>query len=65
MNTLYNATFGHNKSRDYWLQKHDINPQFFTKINWKACGTAMKSILFGKNGGYVSTSQASVPSVVL
>lgn len=45
--TLYDRIFG-KTSREYWTPKHQINPQLFTRINWDACGTAMKSIPFGK-----------------
>jgi hypothetical protein len=44
---LYDFTFGP-KSKTYWLTKHPTTPHLFTRINWDACGKAMKALPFGK-----------------
>jgi hypothetical protein len=46
--TLYDFTFGKDKLRGYWMSKDQSTPQLFTRINWDACGQAMRALLFGK-----------------
>jgi hypothetical protein len=48
MKDLYDFTFGEEKSKTYWMTKHPTTPQLFARINWDACGKAMKTLLFGK-----------------
>jgi hypothetical protein len=45
--TMYDLVYG-KVARDYWMPKHQITPHLFTRINWTACGRAMKAIPFGK-----------------
>jgi hypothetical protein len=48
MTDLYDSTFGATKSKQYWSDKHTISAQIFARIDWEACGMAMKGISFGK-----------------
>jgi hypothetical protein len=34
---LYKYDFGEEESKPYWMTKHSIAPQLFTKIQWDAC----------------------------
>jgi hypothetical protein len=45
---LYDFTFGEEKSTTYWITKHPLTPQLFTKIIWDVCGKAMNALPFGK-----------------